>query len=149
LQAGLLTGKKLNMRLSAAQLRRRAGEEAGYTLLELLVVLVILGVLGAIALSTYLGVRDRASRTTAQANVRAILPALEAFHADRRTYVGASLTVLRNEYDLEIDDSAFSNYTISGETDTSYCVQNHIGNWYAWAAGPSQPILVDTVGQCA
>jgi prepilin-type N-terminal cleavage/methylation domain-containing protein len=139
----------MNMRLSATDLRRRAGKEAGYTLIELLVVVVIIGVLATIASVTYLGFRDRANRTTAQANVRAILPALQAFRADRSTYIGASLTVLRDEYDLQIDDSASSNYAISGETDNSFCIQNHTGNWYAWATGPSQPIAVGNVGQCA
>ena len=136
------------MRLSAADLRLRAGKEAGFTLIEIMVVIVILGVLGTIASVTYLGFRDHASRTTAQANVRSIVPAIEAFRADRNTYIGASLTILRDEYDLGIDDSAASHYVIGAETATSYCVQNHTGDWYAWTTGPSQPIDVGAAGHC-
>ena len=76
------------------RLRRRiaTGErEGGFTLIELLVVIIIIGILLAIAVPSYLGFRDRANRTAAQANVRSAVPAVEAYYADNGTYVGMNL----------------------------------------------------------
>lgn len=136
------------MRSSAADLRFRAGEEAGYTLIELMAVLVVIGVLATIAVVSYIGFRDRASRVAAAANVRSIIPALEAFHTDQSTYVGATLTVLRTQYDLQIDDGIASTYKISDQTASTYCVQDHVGDAYAWMTGPGEPIDIGSLGPC-
>ena len=64
-------------------------DDSGFTLIELLVVLVIIGVLLAIAVPSYLGFKKRAEKSTAQSNVRAAIPAMEAFYSDNGTYVGA------------------------------------------------------------
>jgi type IV pilus assembly protein PilA len=50
--------------------RRRAADEAGFTLLELMVVVLIIAVLIAIAVPAFLGSRTRASDRAAQSNVR-------------------------------------------------------------------------------
>lgn len=136
------------MRSSAAELSIKAGEEAGFTLVELVVVMVILGILSSIAVVSYVGVSQRASSTTAKANVRTVTAALAEFYTENSTYVGATLTELRENYDLQIDDSAASHYKLSDQSDNSYCIQNHVGNWYAWATGPSQPIDAGTASHC-
>ena len=71
--------KRLHMRLR--------NEESGFTLIELLIVLVIIGVLLAIAVPSYLGFKKRAEKSAAQSNVRAAIPAMEAFYSDNGTYV--------------------------------------------------------------
>ncbi len=69
--------------------------EQGFTLIELLVVIIIIGILLAIAVPSYLGFRGRAADSSAKANVRAALPAVEAFYADNGTYVGMTVAALQ------------------------------------------------------
>ena len=72
--------------------KRVAQEESGFTLIELLIVLVIIGILLAIAVPSYLGFKDRANKTAAQANVRSAIPAAETYYADNNNY--ASMDIL-------------------------------------------------------
>ena len=70
------------------KLWNRLQREEGFTLIELLVVIVIIGILLAIAVPSYLGFRDRAADSAAQANIRSAVPSAEAYYADNGNYTG-------------------------------------------------------------
>jgi type IV pilus assembly protein PilA len=100
--------------------RLDGNNEQGFTLIELLVVIIIIGILLAIAVPSYLGFRDRANDSAAKANVRAALPAVEAYYADNGDYDGMTAANLRSGYDQNIK------LTTVTETDTAYCVHSDV-----------------------
>jgi type IV pilus assembly protein PilA len=110
--------------------------QGGFTLIELLVVIIIIGILLAIAIPSYLKFRDRANKSAAQANVRASIPAVEAYYADNNTYAGATLTYLQTTYDQGV-----KNIVIQSATSTTYCIESTVGAETWNKSGPGADIL--------
>jgi type IV pilus assembly protein PilA len=96
----------------------RSEAEGGFTLIELLVVIIIIGILLAVAVPSYLGFRDRANRNAAAANVRAAIPAAEAYFSDNGSYTGMSVN------SLKAIDSGLSLTAVTVPTSTTYCLQS-------------------------
>ena len=118
--------------------KRLAKEESGFTLIELLIVLVIIGILLAIAVPSYLGFKDRAAKTAAQANVRSAIPSVEAYYADNGTYSGMTVAKLKSiDAGVKVSIGATLNAT-------HYCVYNTQGGFLYQKNGAAANIIPTT-----
>jgi type IV pilus assembly protein PilA len=67
---------------------REMKDQDGFTLIELMVVVLIIAILIAIAIPTFLGLRQRAQDRAAQSDLRNALTGAKAFYTDGETFVG-------------------------------------------------------------
>lgn len=83
----------------------RDDKQVGFTLVELLVTVLFLGVLAAIALPTFLAVRDRGYEATVRSDLRNGATAMEiwrSFSDDGRYPSGGQLSLPRTEPDVTL-----------------------------------------------
>lgn len=83
--------KNLTARLPGRKLVRRGRKDAGYTLLELLVVMGILAILTAVATPQLMGYFGKAKTQSAQLQIENIGTALEMYYMENGAYPSASV----------------------------------------------------------
>jgi type IV pilus assembly protein PilA len=109
--------------------------EAGFTLVELLVVMVILGLLAAIAIPSFLSQTDKARDADAQASARTAETAMEIYATDHDgSYAGANVTA-GDPDSLQRVEQTLSGANLSlpvASTANTYTVRatSPTGNWF-------------------
>jgi len=89
----MLKSTLTRLRESRSQIEGEGAAEAGFTLIELMVVLLIIAILLAIAIPTFLGVSGSANDRAAQSNLTNALTEVKALYQNSQTYLTASLPV--------------------------------------------------------
>jgi prepilin-type N-terminal cleavage/methylation domain-containing protein len=134
--------------LTRVERRLRTAEE-GFTLIETLNVMLIMGILMSISYSSYSTLRSRAEQRSAEANLSAIIPAVNSWRIDNGTYAGMTMPLLNANYlDGTIDVTFYD--VGAGATASAYCLQYTVptGDYTARILGPAGTISVAKVNSC-
>ena len=118
-----------------------AETEAGFTLIELMVVLLIIAILLAIAIPTFLGVANSAGDRAAQSNLTNALTEAKALYQNGATYAPGTPAVAMTTATLTASAPEFS-WTTGGcfTSSTANCMSVQVVD--ASAAGDGQGIVV-------
>ena len=114
--------QRLNDRRDAAA---DLGEDAGFTLIELMVVLLILAILLAIAIPTFLGVTGGANDRAAQSNLNTALTTAKAAAANNsQTYTGITVTGATSSFQANEPSISWQTGSVSTQGPVSAYVTN-------------------------
>ena len=128
---------------------RTRNNEGGFTLIEMLIVVIIISILVAIAVPVYLVFRDRADDAAAKSNLRAMIPAVEAYLADNGTNGYTGMTIdgaggLKSSYNILLEgwDAATSTgVTILSANAATYCIKSVERGITYYKNGPANDIV--------
>jgi type IV pilus assembly protein PilA len=94
--------------------------EKGFTLIELMIVIAIIGILAAIAIPQFSAYRARSYNAAAEADIRNLATAQEAYFVDNQGYCATSATIMKatwgfnksNDVVVEIPTASVSSYCL-------------------------------------
>lgn len=126
--------------------------EAGYSLLEIMIVIVIIGILALIAIPKFMGVTTRAKMTEAKTMLKQVHTLQQAYYYERDTYggtlsdIGFEQSPLVTEggnarYRIEIEEANAQTYVA---TATSVVDFDKDGTMNVWEVGPDGKIAERT-----
>jgi len=75
-------------------LTRMMKKDAGFTLIELMIVIAIIGILAAIAIPQFSAYRKRSYNASAESDLRNAATAQEAYYVDFSTYTGVATRLI-------------------------------------------------------
>jgi prepilin-type N-terminal cleavage/methylation domain-containing protein len=139
-------------RALARRLERPSEGEAGFTLVELIIVMQILAIAIAVAVPDYLGLKGRANKRAASADVRNAIPTAELYYVDPTkgalTYKNMTLPV------LQAMDAGIKLDAVVVSTDfTTYCLHMTVGAYKSLVVRGLRPtnfgaVQEDVPGTC-
>ena len=119
-------------------LRERLGKDEGFTLIELMVVVLIIAILIAIAIPSFLGFRRNAQDRSAQADVRNVLLAEQAYYTEHEAYTATEADLQAIEPSILLGATADVGTKATAGTD-SVCLtrESESGAFYSVYIGES------------
>jgi prepilin-type N-terminal cleavage/methylation domain-containing protein len=129
-------------------------DEKGFTLTEMLCALTVAGVLVTIAVPAFVAFKARGFEAAAKADVRAAVPAVEAYFAECGTYASATASQCGDSVDHTFDVAGLEQYDAALQLATvkslgggsGYCIDSTVGGKAVSLVGPGGTIAS---GACA
>src|SRR5579863_3910938 len=132
-------------RLRETSMRESEGEEAaeaGFTLIELMVVLLIIAILLAIAIPTFLGVANSAGDRAAQSNLTNALTEVKALYQNSASYLtGGSPMTPANTFTLSAPEFSWVSAACNGSSNGN-CVSVQVVDSSAASDGQGVALAV-------
>jgi prepilin-type N-terminal cleavage/methylation domain-containing protein len=127
-----------------------AGDDAGFTLVELLTAMMIIGILMEISVPSYLNLQARAKKNSAQSTLKSVEPGFALWFADHGTYAGMSPATLNAAYGLNLNTTRFRMGVSPVPSATGFCIQYQepSGSYTARFQGPLGPMTVAQINNC-
>lgn len=130
--------------------RIRLGEEAGFSLIEMLVVIVILAILASIAIPAFLNQRERAWKAQSETALKNAATAMEAAAVSTNgTYAGVTVRDLVDEEGLKYAPR-ITRLDVESSNDQGFCISvDHASGGvptYYWDSAVGRPSTVNCSG---